>query len=303
MRDKAAATSHSDGISVTQWRDSGAENRSQHVTWSRFKRNRLALAGMFTILLLSVLAVLAPRVAPYDPLEQDLWALAVPPNQQHLFGTDSVGRDIFSRVLYGARYSLTIGVVSIAIGLTSGLGLGLVGGYYGGWVDQVIIRVVDVLMAFPGILLAFAIVGAFGPGLFNAMIAVGIWSSPLFARIIRSTVLTIKEQEFVTAARSIGASNFGIIFRHVLPNCVAPVIVLVSLRMASSILAAAALSFLGLGAQPPTPEWGAMLNDGRDYLRLAPHISTFPGLAIVVTVLGFNLLGDGLRDALDPRLR
>jgi len=301
---KSAVTSSSQsGAASQELAGKIPRRRSQHLTLVRFMRNRLALVGMCIILTLAIVAVLAPILAPYEPSKQNLRALSLPPSWEHFFGTDQVGRDIFSRVLFGSRYSLTIGLVSISIGLTSGLVFGLFGGYYGGRVDQIIMRGVDIMLAFPGILLAMAIVGAFGPGLFNVMIAVGIWSTPLFARIIRSTVLTIKEQEFIVAARSVGASHLRIILRHILPNCLAPVIVLTSLRMASSILAASSLSFLGLGAQPPTPEWGAMLNDGRNYLRVLPHISTFPGLAIVITVLGFNLLGDGLRDALDPRLK
>lgn len=252
---------------------------------------------------LVVLAAVGPMISPYDPLSQDLTHLLYPPSITHPLGTDNLGRDILTRLVYGARYSLGVGLVVICIGASFGTFAGLISGYYGGTTDLVVGRVIDTLFAFPGIFLAVAIVGAFGPGLTNAMIALGIWSLPTYARIVRGTVVALKEQEFVTAAKCLGASEGRILIRHILANSIAPILVLSSLGMASAILAAAGLSFLGLGAQPPTPEWGAMLNDGRGYLRVAPHLSVFPGIAIMIVVLAFNFVGDGLRDALDPRLR
>jgi len=265
-------------------------------------RNRTAKAG-FTIMTMTVIiAVFAPLIAPHNPIQADLRRIARPPSLEHLLGTDELGRDILSRIIYGSRISLTLGIVSVGIGLFGGVPLGAIGAYWGGWVDLVIMRFIDILLAFPAILLAIAIVSILGPGLYNAMIAVGVAQLPVYARLIRGLILSIKEKEFVEAARALGASDLRIITRHVIPNSLAPIIVQSTLNIATAILSAAALGFLGLGAQPPTPEWGTMLSRGRLYLRVAPHITTFPGLAIVITVLGFNLLGDGLRDALDPRM-
>ncbi|MBA7513192.1 Glutathione transport system permease protein GsiD [subsurface metagenome] len=224
-----------------------------------------------------------------------------PPSLEHFFGTDALGRDIFSRVIYGSRYSTWIGFISIFISLVIGGNLGLIGGYFGGRVDNVIMRCMDVMFAFPGILLALFIAATLGPGLTNLMIALGISAVPGYARVARSSVLSVKEKPYIEAARSIGCNNFNIIFRHILPNVIAPLIVLSTMGLASRILSAAALSFIGLGAQPPTPEWGLMLSEGRGYLRVAWWMTTFPGLAIMFVVFGINILGDGLRDALDPR--
>jgi len=271
--------------------------------WARLLKNRAAVFGGVLVVLLILIALMAPLIAPYDPIKQDLRASLLSPSASHLFGTDVHGRDIFSRVLYGAAISLRIGFVGTLFGCVAGVILGLVAGFYGGFVDSLIMRVMDVLLAFPGLLLAIAIVAIIGPGLENVIIAVGVFSVPVFARVVRGSILSTKQEEFITAARVTGAKDVRIMAQHLLPNVLAPILVLVTLRIATAILTAASLSFLGLGAQPPTPEWGAMLSDGREYMVIAPHVATFPGLAILVTVLGFNLLGDGLRDALDPRLR
>lgn len=268
-----------------------------------FLRNPLAKLGAVTVVLVAAAAVVGPLMSPYDASSQDLAHLLSPPSLTHPLGTDNLGRDILTRLVHGARYSLGVGAVVIGIGAVVGTLIALIGGYYGGVVDLLAGRLIDTLFAFPGILLAVAIVGAFGPGLTNAMIALGVWSIPTYARIVRGVVLAMRAQEFVQAARGLGASDVRILARHILPNTLPAILVLSSLSMAAAILAASGLSFLGLGAQPPTPEWGAMLSDGRNYLRVAPHLSVFPGLAIMVVVLAFNFVGDGLRDALDPKLR
>lgn len=271
--------------------------------WRHLRKNRTAMIGLVILLLLAAMAVTADVIAPRSPFEQRPTDRLSPPGGKYLLGADQLGRDILSRIIYGSRYSLSVGIVAVGIGLLVGSLIGLIAGYYGGVTDNLLMRCMDVLMAFPGILLALAVVAALGPGLFNVMIAVGVWSVPIYARITRGSVLSLKGQDFVQGARALGAADARIFFRHVLPNSLAPLLVLSSLRMATAILSAAGLSFLGLGAQPPTPEWGALLNDGRQYIQIAPHLATFPGLAIMITVLSFNFLGDGLRDAFDPRLR
>jgi len=273
-----------------------------HLVWYRFKRNRLALAGMVALAVFITTASLAPVISPYDPVKMTLEDNLAPPSQGHLLGTDELGRDILSRIIHGAQVSLTIGLVSVGVAFVIGVPLGAVAAYRGGWSDSLAMRLMDILLSFPPILLAIVVITALGPGLFNAMIAVGISLVPIYARLTRGMVLHFKEQEFVEAAKMVGASDIRILFRHIMPNCIAPIIVQSTLNIASAILSAAALGFLGLGAQPPTPEWGAMLSKGRVYLRAAPHISTFPGIAIMLTVLAFNMVGDGLRDALDPRM-
>ena len=270
---------------------------------SRLLRNPVAMAGGAVSILLILVAFAAPYIAPYDPVHQDLANSLAGPSMTHLAGTDVHGRDIFSRIIYGTRISLRIGFLGMLLGCVVGVILGLVAGYYGGWWDTVIMRLMDVQMAFPGLLVAICIIAIIGPGLENVILAVGIFSVPLFARVTRGQILSLKEQEFIVAARMMGAQDGRIMLSHLLPNAVAPLLVLCTLRIATAILTAASLSFLGLGAQPPIPEWGAMLSDGRAYLSIAPHVATTPGLAILITVLAFNLLGDGLRDALDPRLK
>jgi len=268
-----------------------------------YRRNLGAMCGLFAIVGLVLLAIFGPGLTRYRPDELIMTALMVPPSREHPFGTDQYGRDILTRVTYGAQYSLRIGIISVAIGATIGGTLGLLSGYFGRWVDTIIMRLIDIQLAFPSILLAMGIVSILGPSLENAMIAVGISSIPAYARVIRGSVLSAKELTYVEAARSIGCRDLRVIFRHIMPNVVAPLLVLSTLGVASAILAASGLSFIGLGAQPPTPEWGAMLNDGRQFLSRAWWITTFPGLMIMIAVLSINLIGDGLRDALDPKMR
>jgi len=271
--------------------------------WRRLRRNRWALAGLAIVGLFAVAAALAPVLTPHDPFEQDLDARLLPPSRVHWLGTDDLGRDLLTRIIYGGRVSLTVGVVSVVIALAAGTLAGLFAGYYGRMADSVTMRLMDIMLAFPATLLAIFIVGIRGPGLNNAMLAIGVINIPIFARLVRGSVLRVRQEEFVDAARAVGASHIRIIGRHILPNTLAPIIVQATLGIGAAILEAAGLSFLGLGAQAPTPEWGAMLTNTREFLRDAPWAATFPGIAILLTVVGFNLLGDGLRDALDPRLR
>jgi peptide/nickel transport system permease protein len=270
---------------------------------ARLLRGHLAKIGLVVIAALLGAAALAPAVAPYDPTEQRLERMLERPGRAYLLGTDDLGRDILSRLLYGARVSLLVGVLSVGISLLVGVALGLVAGYRGGVTDELVMRVMDGLLAFPALVLALAITAALGPSLRNAMIAIGIVGIPGFARLVRGQVLSLRAQEYVEAARAAGLGDGRIVLRHILPGTLAPIIVHASLRVAFAVLAEAGLSFLGLGTQPPTPSWGAMLNAGREYLEMAPWLSIAPGAAIFVTTLGFNFLGDGLRDALDPRLR
>ena len=272
-------------------------------TWKSLKKNRLALVGLGLIVLITFAVVFAGFIAPYGIDDQDLLARFKSPSKDHLFGTDNFGRDIFSRVLYGGRVSLAIGLFSAVFSMFVGIFLGSIAGFYAGRFDSVIMRFIDVVMAIPSMLLAISIVAALGPGMINVVIAVGIGMIPGYARIVRASIFSVKEQEYVEAARSIGANDMRIITRHILPNCLAPIIVNMTMSVARSILEAAALSFIGLGVQPPSPEWGAMLSAARPYIRDYWHVITFPGLAIMAIIFGLNLLGDGLRDALDPRLK
>ena len=271
--------------------------------WRRLRRNHTAMIGLAVVGAFAVLAAGAPLLNLPDPITQDLGARMLSPSRLHWLGTDDLGRDLLSRIIYGGRVSLTVGIVSVGIALAIGTVLGLLGGYYGGWAESVTMRVMDVMLAFPATLLAIFIVGIRGPGLNNAMLAIGVINIPIFARIVRGSVLRARQEDYVEAARALGSSHVRIIGRHILPNSLAPVIVQTTLGVGSAVLEAAGLSFLGLGAQAPTPEWGAMLTNTREYLRDAPWAATFPGIAILLTVVGCNLLGDGLRDALDPRLR
>ena len=269
--------------------------------WRQFRKQRLGLIGGGILCMLLLMALLAPVLAPYDPLAQDLYQRLQPPSADHWFGTDDFGRDILSRIVYGSRISLRIGLIAISLALTGGTLFGLVAGYRGGMVDMLIMRSMDLMLAFPSILLAIAIVAVIGPGIENAILAVSIVLVPQFARLVRSSVLTVREATYVEAARALGATESRLLFYSILPNCTAPLIVQTTLGMGTAILDAAGLSFLGLGAQPPVPEWGAMLSGGRELLLRAPWVMTFPGLAIFAVVLGLNLFGDGLRDALDPK--
>jgi len=269
--------------------------------WRQFRKQRLGLIGGGILCMLLLVALLAPVLAPYDPLAQDLYQRLQSPSIDHWFGTDDFGRDILSRIVYGSRISLRIGLIAISLALTGGTLFGLVAGYRGGMVDMLIMRLMDLMLAFPSILLAIAIVAVIGPGIENAILAVSIVLVPQFARLVRSSVLTVREATYVEAARALGATESRLLFYSILPNCTAPLIVQTTLGMGTAILDAAGLSFLGMGAQPPVPEWGAMLSGGRELLLRAPWVMTFPGLAIFTVVLGLNLFGDGLRDALDPK--
>jgi len=271
--------------------------------WGRFRRNRLALVGLALVLVLTAAAVLAPWVAPYDPARQSLIEKRAKPGGKYVLGADEFGRDILSRIIYGSRVALLVGLLSAAIAVLGGLVFGTVAGFTGGWLDAVMMRAIEILLAFPYLLLALAIVAALGPGALNTTIAVGIWGVPPVTRIVRGSVLALRETEYVGAARALGAPALALLGRHILPNIVPGLIVYATLFMANAILLEAALSFLGLGVQPPTASWGLMVSTGRDVLLVAPHVATVPGLAIMVAVLAFNLVGDGLRDALDPRLR
>ena len=279
--------------------------------WRRLRRNPAALTGFFLVGVFVVAGIFAPLIAPYGPLEQSPdWAFLLAegccpgPSREYWFGVDQIGRDEFSRIIYGARYSLVVGVVAVSVGLSIGLVLGAIAGYIGGFVDSLVMRAMDIMLAIPGLLLAIGIVAALGQGLWQIMVAVGATQIPIFARLLRGSILAQKENEFVAAARAIGVPRRSILVSHILPNAIAPVIVQGTLAMATAIIDVAGLGFLGLGPQDPgTPEWGTMLTDVERYFQSAAHLAIFPGVAIVVSVLGFNLIGDGLREALDPKLR
>lgn len=272
--------------------------------WRRFRRQHVAMIAAVFVLLLILVALFAPLLAPFDAENYfDYDRLNDGPSLMHWFGVDALGRDIFSRVLLGSRISLVAGFFSVAVGALIGTLLGLVAGYYEGWCDRIIMRICDVLFAFPGILLAIAVVAVLGNGMSNVILAVAIFSIPAFARLVRGNTLVLKHLTYIESARSIGASDLTIILRHILPGTLSSIVVYFTMRIGTSIISAASLSFLGLGAQPPTPEWGAMLNEAQADMVLAPHVAIFPSLAIFLTVLAFNLLGDGLRDALDPKLK
>ncbi|RCS25587.1 ABC transporter permease subunit [Phyllobacterium salinisoli] len=277
--------------------------------WFYFSENRGAVIGFWIFVALALVAIFAPLLAPHDPTQQFRDALLTPPVWQEggrpefILGTDAIGRDILSRLIYGAQYSLFIGVVVVSIALVGGIIIGLIAGFFGGWIDTVIMRVMDVILAFPSLLLALVLVAILGPGLTNAMIAIALVLQPHFARLTRAAVMSEKNREYVIAARLAGAGRLRLMFKTILPNCLAPLIVQGTLSFSNAILDAAALGFLGMGAQPPTPEWGTMLAEAREFILRAWWVVTFPGLAILITVLAINLAGDGLRDALDPKLK
>lgn len=267
----------------------------------QFRSNSLNILGLIIVVTIIFAAIFAPFLTPHEPTDQNLHDRLEPPSTENLMGTDQLGQDIFTRILYGARISLRIGVIVVAISLAIGTAVGVTAGYAGGYIDEALMRIVDILLAFPGLLLALVIAGILGPSLTNIMIALAIVGWTRYARVVRGSVLSIKKEEFIRAGQLMGLSRIRLVYRHILPNVMGPVVVLATIDMAGVILATAALSFLGLGAQPPTPEWGTMISEGRHFLRDAWWIVNFPGLAIMFAVLGFNLLGDGLRDVLDPR--
>ncbi|MER0237889.1 ABC transporter permease subunit [Fulvimarina sp. MAC8] len=277
--------------------------------WFYFSENKGAVMGLYVFIAIILIAIFAPVLAPYDATAQNRSALLVPPvwadngSWAYILGTDAVGRDMLSRLIYGARYSLTIGLVVVTLAVTVGISVGLVAGYVRGWVDIVIMRLMDIILAFPSLLLALVLVAVLGPGLLNAMIAIALVLQPHFVRLTRASVMAEKQREYVTAAKVVGASPLRLMVVTILPNCLGPLIVQATLSFSSAILDAAALGFLGLGAQPPTPEWGTMLADAQEFVLRAWWVVTFPGLAILVTVLAINLVGDGLRDALDPKMK
>lgn len=271
--------------------------------WRRFRKNKGAVVGLLFIILVILVAILAPVLSPHDPLHQDILSRLEPPSAVHPLGTDELGRDVLSRLLFGARLSLAVGISALGLGVLVGVSLGLISGYKGGLVDNVIMRIMDILMAFPGVLLAILIVALLGSGMTNLVLAIGFWLVPVFARLVRGTVLALREREFIQAATAMGAKDGRIMLRHVLVNSLSPIIVYATLSIPSAILSAAALSFLGIGLKPTDPEWGAMVSAGRTYLREAPHLVLFPGFTIFLTSLSFNFVGDALRDALDPKLK
>ena len=284
--------------------DKMKQNTFAGTIWRRFKRNKLAVAGAIIVIIFFVISFLAPIISPYEPNAQNLLERLSPPSQAHLFGTDELGRDVLSRVLWGSRISLKVGFVAVGIFILIGTVLGAISGYYGGWIDNFIMRLVDIMLCFPGFFLILMVIAMLEPNINYVMAVIGLVSWPGVARLVRAEFLKLKKQEFVEAAVALGLSDARIIFRHILPNAMAPVLVAATLGVASAILVESGLSFLGLGVQPPTSSWGNILTSGKDYLlQGAWWLSAFPGLAIFITVLSYNLLGEGLRDALDPRLK
>lgn len=271
--------------------------------WYQFSKNRVALSALVLIVALGLTALFAPYVAPYDPFEMSMDDMLASPSVKHWFGTDQFGRDLLSRIVFGTRISFKVGLISVSIALCVGMILGIAAGFFGGWIDLLLSKVIEVLFAFPDIFMALVIMAILGASLTNLMIAIGIVYTPIFARIARGAVLEIKGALFIEVARSIGVSKFKTITRHIVPNIMAPLIVQTTLSLAFAILSEAALSFLGLGVEPDTPSWGILLNEGKDWMEMAWWLAVFPGVAITLAVLSFNLMGDGLRDALDPRMR
>lgn len=272
-------------------------------TFQRFIRNKGAVLGMAIVLFIIIVAVFAEQIAPYNPNKQELGNALKRPYAEHLLGTDEFGRDILSRLIYGARISMAVGVVSVSIAVLAGGAIGAIAGYYGGKIDNTIMRIMDVLLAIPGMLLNISIIAAMGSSVANMMFAVGVSNIPKYCRLMRASVLTVKDREYIEASRACGARNFFIIAKHIIPNCFAPIIVQATLSVGTAIIACSGLSFIGIGIAAPTPEWGAMLSSGRDLLRNYSYITAFPGLAIMITVFSLNLMGDGMRDAFDPKLK
>ena len=271
--------------------------------WYSFCKRKVAVLGLVIVLIYIIVAIFAPLLAPYDPVKQDLANMLQTPGPKHLLGTDEMGRDILSRIIYGARISMKVGFYAVGVAFVIGIPLGIFAGYFGGKVDLLIMRAMDVLLAFPGILLSIVFVSVLGPNLDNAILSVGIYTVPNFARMARRETLALRNSEFIEAARAMGSGDIRIVFSHILINSVSPMIVMGTLSFGTAIITTSGMGFLGIGAQPPTPEWGAMLSSGRQYLLVAPHVTTYTGLAILFLVLGLNLLGDGLRDVLDPKMK
>lgn len=278
-----------------------AEKTPWQLAMARFSHNKVAIVALIGLFLLILAAVFAHLITPYDPIKRDVKNRLQPPSAEHWLGTDALGRDAYTRIMYGGRVSLFIGFASVFLSMLFGIPLGLISGYSGGFIDGLIMRIMDLILAFPGIIFAIWLVSMLGPGQNQVIIAIAFWNLPEYSRVIRASVMSIKEIDFVQAARALGANYWRIIFSHMLPNVLAPIIIISSLSISGAILSGATLSFLGLGAQPPTPEWGAMLNDGRPYIRTAWWLAIFPGVMLTLVVLASNLFGDGLRDALDPR--
>jgi peptide/nickel transport system permease protein len=290
------------GAPILEW--SGVRQTSfRQDVWRRFRRNRIAVVGVITIVVFVTCAILAPLIAPYSPTKVHLKDQFLPPSPQHLCGTDVYGRDIFSRIIFGARISLLIGLIPTSIAMFIGTVVGVAGGFEGGWLDTVLMRLGDVVMAFPSLILAMVVTYTLGASLFTLFIALSVVGWAGAARVVRAQTLSLKERDFVLASRAVGVKRNGIMFRHIIPNCLAPILILLTLGIPAAIMAEAGLSFLGVGAQPPTPSWGLMINEAQQYIFSAPWASIFPGLAILVVVLAFNFVGDGLRDALDPFLK
>ncbi|MCR6098682.1 ABC transporter permease [Salipaludibacillus agaradhaerens] len=289
--------------STTEAKKINPQLENLKIMWRKLRANRLAMAGGFMIIFLLIVSFIGPYFTVHDPLLPDVSSRLQGPSAEHWFGTDHQGRDIFTRLIHGMSLTFYIGFSAVALGLIAGVLIGIIAGYYGRWIDTVLMRIMDVLLAFPSILLALGIIAVLGASLENVIYAVAIFSVPTFARIVRGSTLSVRKLEYVDAVRALGASDFRIIFKHILPNITSPIIVQATLSIATTVLAASGLSFLGLGAQPPTPEWGAMLAAGRNYMWEHPHVALFPGLAIVLVVLAFNVFGDGMRDALDPKIK
>ncbi len=275
----------------------------QREFWARLKRNRMAMTGLVLVLGLFVVSIFAPWLAPYDPNHIDLKQVLMPPSPAHYLGTDTLGRDVLSRIIFGSRVSLKVGFVAVGLATLIGLFIGALAGYYGGWVDQVLMRLVDLMLCFPAFFLILAVIAVLEPSIWNIMVVIGLTGWMGVARLVRAEFLSLREREFVTAARALGASDTRLILRHMLPNALAPVMVSATLGVAGAILTESALSFLGLGVQPPTPSWGNILTAGKDNIEIAWWLSVFPGLAILITVMSYNLLGEGIREAIDPRLK
>jgi len=279
------------------------QEKLRHLFWKRFRKNKLALTGAFIVILLFFAALFAPWLSPYDPGQINIKKVLQDPSAEHIFGTDQLGRDVFSRMLWGSRISLLVGFVAVGIASLIGVFLGALAGYYGRWVDNLIMRFVDIMLCFPTFFLILAVIALLEPNIWNIMIIIGITGWMSVARLVRAEFLSLKERDYAVAEKALGARDFRIIFRHILPNALAPVLVAATLGVAGAILTESALSFLGIGVQPPTPSWGNILTAGKDNIQIAWWLSLYPGLAILITVLGYNLLGEGIRDAIDPRLK